>query len=153
MRKVQLEFPTCGIKVTATLLENHPKQAQEFWDFLEEPVKTFSHPTLSTGDLTVIFPRPPYEPPAHIGDQTNPLVEDSPYLCDVQAGEIIWLGWNIMLVYGPNCTEPLKSGGAYVAQVDDECLADLEVARKDLWYHTFLYHKVATVVFSRKEDQ
>ena len=158
MRKILLEIPSCNITLTATMRDNdEPEMAQEFWDFLEKPVKVISHPTMSTGDLSVCFPRPPLEPPEKIGDQTNPLVKDSPFLTTgpgkdhVQAGEIIWLGWNFMFVYGPSCTEPLRSGGAKVAQVDKECMEDLEKAREDLWNHTYLYHKLGTITVSRKE--
>ena len=115
MRKVLFEVPSCGIKFTGTLRDKEePVMAENFWEFLEKPVKFFSHPTLSTGDLTVLFPRPPIDPPKYIGDQTSPLVEDSPYLVsgpgklEVQAGELIWCGWNILFCYGPSCTEPLR---------------------------------------------
>lgn len=159
MRKVLFEVPSCGIKFIGTLRDKEePVMAENFWEFLEKPVKFFSHPTLSTGDLTVLFPRPPIEPPKYIGDQTSPLVEDSPYLVsgteklNVRAGELIWCGWNILFCYGPSCTEPLRSGGAYVLQVDEECLEDLEKAREDLWNHSFLYHKLGTITLSRMEE-
>lgn len=159
MRKILLEVPSCRVTLTATLRDNEePEMAQQVWDFLENPVKVFSHPTLSTGDLSVLFPRPPLHPPKNIGDQTNPLVPDSPYLVsgpgktEVQAGEIIWCGWNLMFVYGPSCTEPLRSGGAYVAQVDKECMDQLETVREDLWNHTYLYHKLGIINISRKES-
>ena len=85
-------------------------------------------------------------------------MEDSPYLVsgteklNVRAGELIWCGWNILFCYGPSCTEPLRSGGAYVLQVDEECLEDLEKAREDLWNHSFLYHKLGTITLSRMEE-
>ena len=161
MRKVLFEVPSCGIKFTGTLRDGkdqEPEMAQNFWEFIEKPVKFFSHPTLSTGDLTVLFPRPPIDPPKYIGDQTSPISEKSPILCsgdgelEVRAGEFIWCGWNVLFCYGPSCTEPLESGGAYVLQVDEECLDALEVAREDLWNHTFLYHKCGTITISRLED-
>lgn len=159
MKKVLFEVPSCNVTFVGTLREKEePEMAKEFWDFIEKPTKVFSHPTLSTGDLTVLFPRPPIDPPPHIGDQTSPLVEDSPYLVsgpsklEVQAGELIWCGWNMLFCYGPSCTEPLRSGGAYVVQVDEEYLPALEVAREDLWNHSYLYHKLGTITISRKEN-
>lgn len=50
MRKVLFEVPSCGIKFTGTLRDKEePVMAENFWEFLEKPVKFFSHPTLSTG--------------------------------------------------------------------------------------------------------
>lgn len=85
-------------------------------------------------------------------------MENSPYLVsgpsklEVQADELIWCGWNMLFYYGPSCTEPLRSGGTYVVQVGKEYLPALEVAREDLWNHSYLYHKLGTITISRKEN-
>ncbi len=128
MRKVLFEVPSCGIKFTGTLRDKEePVMAENFWEFLEKPVKFFSHPTLFTGDLTVLFPRPPIDPPKYIGDQTSPLVEDSPYLVsgpgklEVQAGELISGADGISCFVMVRVVQSrLNQGGAYVLQVDKE---------------------------------
>lgn len=162
MKKILIEVPSCRISFTATMMQSDNPQVaaiiQDMWDFLEKPVKCYSHPTMSTGDLLNLFPRPPINPPDNLGDQTAPMIEDSPYLVsgdrdtEVKMGEIIWNGWFPTLVAGPSCTEPLKSGGAKVANVDKECFDQLVIAHDDLWHHNYLYHKLGIVMMSRKES-
>ena len=161
MRKVLLEVPSCRITLVGTLLESEdPKVAEiidDFWNFLEKPVKCFCHPTMSTGDLLNLFPRPPLSPPPSVGDQTSPMIANSPYLItgdgdrEVKMGEIIWNGWFPSLVAGPSVTEPLVAGGAKVCTVDKECFNDMTIAQDDLWHHNYLFHKLGIVVLSRKE--
>ena len=159
MRKIKIEFPCCGKEITATLLDDYePKCAQQMWDFLETPKKAFVHPTISTGDLAVCWPRTPRERPADVGDQTTPMTDKSPYLCTgdddmtVKLGDVLWNGYFFTFVYGDSLTEPLVSGGGKVARVEPECLEDLKIGGKDLWYHTIFYHTIGLVVASRKES-
>ena len=84
MRKVLFEVPSCGIKFTGTLRDKEePVMAENFWEFLEKPVKFFSHPTLSTGDLTVLFPRPPIEPPKYINIAQAAVLSINVIICAV----------------------------------------------------------------------
>lgn len=162
MRKMQIEVPSCRITLTATMIESDDSKVaaivQDFWEFLEKPVKCFCHPTMSTGDLLNLFPRPPVDPPDNLGDQTSPMIENSPYLVsgdgerEVKMGEILWGGWFPSLVAGPSCTEPLVAGGAKVATVDKEDFDNMVIAQDDLWHHNYLYHKLGIVILSRKES-
>jgi len=152
MRKVKIEFPTSKTVVYATLLEDkHPDLAADVWNALKEPLKCYVHNTLSTGDFCICRPLPPYHAPAHIGNQSNPLGGKVPFLCELQNGEIMWAGWNFCLTYGP-CTEPLVAMGPTMLKVDDQYLDDFHEAGMDLWNHTYLYHTLATVTFSREGE-
>ena len=86
------------------------------------------------------------------------MTDKSPYLCTgdddmtVKLGDVLWNGYFFTFVYGDSLTEPLVSGGGKVARVDPECLEDLKIGGKDLWYHTIFYHTIGLVVASRKES-
>ena len=153
MRKIKIEFPKARITVYATVLEDKfPELADEFWEKIKEPMECEAHNTLSTGDYVQCRPIPPYHVPKYVGDQSNPLGgSDVPALCDCVNGDIAWPGWYFALTYGP-CTEPLPNMGPIMAKVDPEYLDEFHRGGMDCWNHTYLYHELATVIFSRGEE-
>lgn len=157
MRKFIIEFPAVGKQVTCTLLEDEPEVANGFWDWMATPQKCYTHPTISTGDMFSAWPRPPREEPQNLGDQTTPLSKYAPMLCtgtkrtESQDGDILWSGSFPCVIYG-YITEPLQAGSAKIGKVDPECMDDLKIGGKDVWYHTVFYHTIGIVNFRRKED-
>lgn len=111
-----------------------------------------AHNTLSTGDYVQCRPIPPYHVPKYVGDQSNPLGGNKvPALCDCVNGDIAWSGWYFAMTYGP-CTEPLPNMGPIMAKVDPEYLDAFHRGGMDCWNHTYLYHELATVIFTRGEE-
>jgi len=153
VRKIKIEFPKCRITVYAVLQEDKfPDLANEIWDRIATPIECEAHNTLSTGDFVQCRPIPPYHAPQYVGDQSNPLGgEDAIALCKMKLGEILWSGWYFAMAYGP-CTEPLKGMGPIMAKVEPEHLDDFRHGGLDCWNHTYLYHELATVIFSRGEE-
>ncbi len=152
MRRIKIEFPKANIVCYAKVLEDkYPEVADELWEAIAEPMVCEAHNTLSTGDYVQCRPIPPYHVPKHVGDQSNPLGGgDVPALCDCKNGDIAWSGWYFACTYGP-CTEPLPNMGPIMALVEPEYLEDFHRGGMDCWNHTYLYHELATVVFSREE--
>lgn len=153
MRTVKIEFPRCGITVYADLLEDkYPELASEVWERIAAPVECEAHNTLSTGDFVQCRPLPPYHVPQYVGDQSNPLGgDDVPYLCQMKNGEILWTGWYFAMTYG-TCTEPMLGMGPLMLKVQPQYLDDFHKGGMDCWNHTYLYHTLATVIFSRGEE-
>lgn len=151
MKKIRIYFPNIDKSVHATLLEEkEPKLVKDIWETLETPMKSYAHSTLSTGDFVECRPMAPYEQP-EFGNQTNPLGEDIPYLCDMKPGEIFWAGWYFGFIYG-RCTEPMVAMGPVVALVDEEDLETFHAAGVDLWNHVYLYHRIGLIEVYREEE-
>lgn len=150
MKKLRIYFPGIDKSVHASLLEDkEPKLVDEIWNTLETPMKAYAHSTLSTGDFVECRPVAPYEMP-EFGNQTNPLGEDIPYLCDMKAGEIFWAGWYFGFIYG-RCTEPMVAMGPTVALVDEDDIETFKQAGLNLWNHVYLYHKIGLIEVYREE--
>ena len=145
MRRFSIEFPEAGIKVSAHMIENEDHVlADSMWDYLKNPTRFICHHTGSTGGLINCHPLPPEEYP--LIPPVRPFV-----LCDIRPGQLGWDGNQLLLLYD-RCTEPIIATHAHVAQVDEEDLEAYEKGCRDVWYHCFLYHTLATIIVAREEE-
>ena len=146
MRKLWIEFPNYGVKVSATMTDGDDQVLENnMWNYISEfqPVRFLCHHTGSTGGLIDCFPMPREEYPII-------PVKNRFFLCDGKKGQIAWNGNQLLLLH-KRLTEPLMVGLGVVAQIDDECMDEYMAACEDVWNHCFLYHKMATVVISGQE--
>ena len=167
MRKVQIDFPTNGTSVIATLVERDPVLADEVWNVLGERKSGYAQHCMSTGDLVFSRPIPPYDPVLN-GNQSDPIGNEAglctgpdllltkgtevvPLISRMKSGEIFWAGWNFGLVYGP-CTEPMVAFGPVVIVVDEEYIPAYEKACYEVWEHTYLHHDLAVIDFKQLEN-
>ena len=150
MRKVKLYFHNSYITAYATVIEGkYTSMADDMWDFISEPQKCYTHHTVSTGGCVLLKPLPPLHPVA-MGNQSTPLGNDIPYLCDLKPGQIYWKGIYFGVIYDP-CTEPMTAGGPVLMEIEAESMDNFCRGCRDLWYQTSLFHKIGIVTVSREE--
>ena len=150
MSKLKVTFPN-GTVVYATMREKEePEFCQRASDRLKDgPLKCPCYHTLSTGGLFDSFPRPPKHPVA-TGNQVDVIGNESKLICDLDVGDISSAGWNFAFTWD-FCSEAVPIGGPVIAKVDPEYLKDYVVACRDVWYHDYLYHKVAVLTIEKVE--
>ena len=149
MRKLKMTFPNGFVAHATILTDREPKCSEDMWEFFKVPKRLICHHTISTGNVIVCHDRPPRHP-VPSGSQIAPLGEHPLHYTCIQAGNIVWKGWAINVAYGPS-TEPASTGGPLIATVDEDCFKGFLDACKDVWYHTYLYHKLAVLTVEREE--
>jgi hypothetical protein len=153
-KKIELEWPEIGVKVTANLLEqDEPEMCGELWNNLKNPLKMVCRHTVSTGRSYGAESRPPKHP-VKTGTQAQPLGRKRVLLSKAPPGSIgysISGGYGgINLCYGP-CTEPLPATGPVVATVESGGLDDFVRAGNYVWNAQYMTHTPAIMIARRKE--
>lgn len=145
MNSIAIKFPN-GTEVTADFVKNgNGILADNLWNLLADGPEDFvCHHTGSTGGLINAYPLPRKEY-MYIKAPEN-LV-----LAGELGGMITWNGFDMLLMH-ETCTEPLLTNQGEIARVREEDMEAYMKACKDVWYHCYLYHKLAVITVRRKED-
>lgn len=148
-RAIELEWPSEGIKVTATLLEEEePELCELLWENLENPLKLFCRHPVSTGEEFSAASRPPRHP-VKTGVS---LGRYKRMFCEIPPGSINYSvhgGYGgISCYYGP-CTEPILVSGAVVAKVSQNQIPELRKSGEAVWNHYFMTHTPITMIARR----
>lgn len=147
MKKIRLLFPN-GSNIIASLLNaEEPELCESLWNFVEHEQGFICHNTLSTGYAFAAFPRPTRSPStsSHLA---NPIGRNKIGYTSLTVGDLLWSGSKLYVPYG-RCTEP-SIAGAVTAKVDAEYMNIFAVACRDVWHHTYFYHKIAIIKVSRE---
>jgi len=152
-KKIEIEWPSIGIAVNATLLEEEePELSDIFWKILETPLKTICQHTLSTGQLFSADGRPPRHS-VKVGSQAAPIGRKRWLLTRLDPGMVTYSGYGgyggIFVAYGPHITEPLPAAGSVVAKVDEEDLEDLMKAGMAVWNAQYMTHRLMIMIVRR----
>ena len=150
MTKLKITFPN-GFVAMATMREKEePEFCANILGRLQPgPNRICTYHTISTGCLFDAFPRPPKHP-VLAGNQVDIKGNTSKLICDLEPGELSSGGWSIAFCYG-FCSEIVPIGGPVIAKVDPEYLDGFITACRDVWYHDYLYHKVAIITVEKVE--
>ncbi|MBQ6362100.1 MAG: hypothetical protein IJJ25_13270 [Lachnospiraceae bacterium] len=144
MKSIAITFPN-GCRVVADFAGKETELEENLWNFLKDGRKDFvCHHTGSTGGLINSYPFP--DKKFMMVAPKEPLL-----LCGDLAGMIGWNGFDLLLMH-EELTEPLISGAGEIAHVREEQLAEYMEACKDVWYHCYLYHKLAVISAERFEE-
>ncbi len=150
-RKIEFYFPEMEKRILATLCdEEEPELCDLLWENIAQPLKATCHNTLCTGDLMVVYPRPPKEP-TKVGSQAHPVGRKLVRFDDLDQGMIVYGGAKIYVAYGDHLTEPVSSSGSVVAKVDDEYRKEIYHAGKSVWNAHQISHQFVTMIVRRKE--
>ena len=151
MSTFKFRFPN-GFVATATVRDKEePECVAAAMEYLKDgPCKTVTYHTLSTGDLFASYPRAPRHP-VPSGSQVTYIGTESKMIYDLLPGDISWQGSNFVYVYG-DCTEPVYLGGPVIATINKEDLPGFITACKDIWFHQYIYHKVAIITIEKGEN-
>ena len=149
--KIELEWPSIEVKITATLLtEEEPELCQLLWENLKQPIKLFCRHPVSTGEEFSAAARPPRHP---VKTGVN-LGRKKRMFCEITPGSINYSvhgGYGgLSCYYGP-CTEPITVSGAIVAKVNEEEIPQLRKAGEAVWSHYYLKHTPITMIARRLE--
>lgn len=145
MKSISILFPN-GTKVLADFAGKELELEENLWNFLENGKRDFvCHHTGSTGGLINSYPLP---------DKKFMLVKPKEpiLLCGELGGMLGWNGFDLLLMH-ETLTEPLISGCGEVAHVREEYMPAYMEACKDVWYHCFLYHKLAVITVEQNIDE
>jgi len=116
-RKIELEWPSEGLKLVATLLEEEePELCDLLWGNLEEPLKLFCRHPVSTGEEFSAAARPPRHPvkTGVVMGRTKRMFSQ------IEPGSINYSvhgGYGGLSCYYGQCTEPITVSGAVVGKL------------------------------------
>lgn len=148
-RVVEIEFPEAGIIVHAALNDaEEPEMCNRLWDLLETPVKMANCHTLSTGCFFDARPRPSRHP-VKIGFQASNISRVKRLYSEMEAGMVLYSGYEMGMVYGDHITEPLVASGTYVAQILPEDIEKFYNAGKFVWRSMAFLHEPTTTIMRR----
>jgi hypothetical protein len=152
-KKIELEWPSESLKITAKLLENEePELCSLLWENLENPLKLFCRHPVSTGEEFSAAARPPRHP-VKTGVT---LGRTKRMFCEIPPGSINYSvhgGYGgLSCYYGP-CTEPITVSGAVVAKVSEDQMRNLIKAGKAVWSHYYLKHTPITMIVRRATNE
>ena len=150
MSKIKVTYPN-GAEIYATVREKEePELSKAMLDQLAGgPVSCACYHTLSSGNFYIAFPRPPKHP-IPSGNQVDVIGKENKMICDLEVGDISNAGFNWTFTWG-FCSEAVPIGGPVVAKVDPEYMDDFLKASRDVWYHDYLYHKLAVLTVEKVE--
>jgi hypothetical protein len=139
-RKIEIEWPKYGKKVTALMLDNeNPELCGEFWKHL--PFECVQEHGVVTGDIIYCW---------------TPLVNTEPVRVqnkhtEAPVGRVSYsqgTGNKIIIKYGL-CSEDLNA--PILAQVIENDLEDLKWVSKEIWNNTMGKKEIIKVIFTKKE--
>ena len=150
MSTIQFTFPN-GFKASGVVMEQEePECAAQLWELLkDEPVKMECYHTLSAGGFFSAHPRPPREP-IPSGSQIKSIGKKAPLIYDFEPGDISWVGRRLCITYGSS-TEPMPVGGPIIAKICQDDLPGFITACEDIWFHCYIYHKLAIITAEKGE--
>ena len=141
VKKIELEWPSEEIKVTATLLEEEePDLVNLLWKNLKAPLKLFCRHPVSTGEEFSAAARPPRHP-VKTGVE---LGRNKRMFCEIPPGSINYSvhgGYGGLSCYYGHCTEPITVSGAVVGKVSADQMSELRKAGKAVWNAYYIAHK------------
>jgi hypothetical protein len=151
-RKIELEWPSESITVTATLFEEEePELCNLLWESIEKSVKLFCRHPVSTGEEFSAAARPP----RHTVKTGVMMGRNKRMFCEIPLGSINYSvhgGYGgLSCYYGP-CTEPITVSGAVVGRVSPNQLRLLRKAGVAVWNHYYLKHTPITMIARRVQE-
>ena len=151
MSKIKVKFPN-GFEALATVREKEePELAAKLMEKLANgPLPCACYHTISTGCFFSATPRPPRHP-VPSGTQVDSIGNEQPKLImDLEAGDISFTGWAFWITYGFT-SETVPIGGPVIAKVDADSMEGFLNACKDVWFHDYIYRKLAVITFEKAE--
>lgn len=147
---IRIKFPNGFVARADVQEETEPVCTAQLYEMLKDgPVPMESYHTLAAGGFFSAYARPPAEP-VPCGSQIKSIGNKVPLIYDFEPGDISWLGSRLCFAYGPS-TEPMSVGGPVIAVVRDQDLDGYKRACLDVWFHCYIYHKLAIITIERGE--